>query len=189
MPFSAPGNERYNKHMTKTYIRSFTAMKYFVLLPVVTGISFIFLMLFFKTRASLFRLLALAAIACLFVILIAYRLDRWYAARCLSRLQDWRAYEDSMVIGQAFVLAERMLVYDRRVQEIHYADLKTVAARIGKKRTVLVFNDRVKNACRSLAQAQRFAAFLQAQNPTIRFSGIEPKGDGLREHIAEGDGL
>lgn len=173
--------------MTKTYIRSFVVMKYAVILPLCIGISFLFMMLFFKTHAEHFRLLSLLFAALMLIILLIYMGDKQHAVRCLTRLSNWKAYDDSTVIGHAFLLDERMLIYDRKLYEIQYADLKTITATNKKKHTTLIFNDHIKNRCSSLAQAQRLAAFLHRKNEAIQFHAVVPEGDGNRLHIEAGE--
>ena len=173
--------------MTKTYIRSFVVMKYVVILPLCVGISFAFMMIFLKTHIEQFRILALFSVVLIFVLLLIYKGDQRHAIHCLMQQYNWQAYDHSTVIHHAFLLGNRMLVYDRKLYEIPYADLKTVTAVVQKKKTILIFNNHVKNRCSSLAQAQRFAAFLYCQNNEIQFHGIEPKGDGQRLHIEAGE--
>ena len=176
--------------MTKLYLRSFVTLKYTVILPVLIVLSFICMMVFINSGIVVFRYLALGFAAVMVVFLIKYIYERNTVGNQLKKIEDWNAYDNAVVIGQAFLLKDRMMVYDRSLVEFSYTDLIGVRGeklKKGKfKLTFQIPEGSVSDVCSSKEQAGRFAQFLLTRNPSLQITEIIPEGDGKIDHIESG---
>lgn len=176
--------------MVKSYLHSFISMKYIWILPGLSFLIFILAFLFFRTHSMAFRMAALLVAIVLIVFMVMFYGERATISGKLKKLDNWKEYNDSYIIGQAFLLEDRMLVYDRRIIEIHYKDLKKITGAPSKADRYLLTFATDELTCRDITsskgQAERFAAMLVKRNPQIDLSGIEAKGDGIIAHVESG---
>lgn len=176
--------------MTKLYLRSFVTLKYTVILPALIVLSFICMMIFFNAGIEVFRYLSLGFAALMVIFLIKYIYERNTVGNQLKKIEDAKAYDNAVIIGQAFLLKDRMMVYDRSLVEFKYTDLIGVRGeklKKGKFRiTFQIPEGSVTDVCSSQEQASRFAQFLLTRNPSLQISEIIPSGDGKIDHIESG---
>ena len=118
----------------------------------------------------------------------------WERGSISSRLRKFRnvsEYNDSYIIGKAFMLEDRMLVYDRhKILEFHYRDIRELKASPGRRDNwnveYISDSQNARNETSSRNQTARLAAYLKAKNPDLKISGIEPEGDAVLSHIESG---
>lgn len=176
--------------MTKLYVRSWITTQYMVILPVLIVISFIFMMLFFTTGYEAFRILSLVFAGIMLAVLASYIYRKSSIGKKVDKISDWKEYDDATVLGQAFFLDQRMLVFDKKLIEFKYDELTGAAVeKRGKKKFRITFTAAGRSASTvfsSQAQADRLARFLLNKNPSLQIAGVNPSGDGRREHIESG---
>ncbi len=176
--------------MVKSYLHAFISMKYVWILPAFAFVIFIFSALFMTFKIAVLRYIVFGLAIILAILMVRFYGERMTISSKLRKLNNWREYNDSYIIGQAFLLDERMLVYDNKIVEMQYSEITKIYGEPGKKdRYTLTFetsNQKVKDITSSEGQAERFAYFLQTKNQNIQFEGITPSGDGKIEHIESG---
>ncbi len=177
--------------MVRSYLHAFISMQYVFILPVPAILIFILAACYFKTGIPAFRIAALITAVILAVLLIRFYTERMSIPKKLSRFKNWKEYNDSYIIGQAFMLEDRMLVYDNhKILEFYYQDINELKGAPGKRDNwdvvYISAGQSAKNTTSSKGQAERLAAFLKAKNPELIIEGIEPSGDGILSHIESG---
>ncbi|MCR5229028.1 MAG: hypothetical protein K6D03_02780 [Solobacterium sp.] len=176
--------------MVKSYLHAFISMKYLVILPAVSVVIFILAFAYFRTKIMLLRILVFIMAAVLAVLLAMFYGERFSISGKLRKIRNWKEYNDSYIIGQAFLLEDRMLIYDRKIREFYYRDLKEIRGEKGKKDNWNVYlisgSDSAMDVTSSKGQAQRLAAFLKARNSSISLTDIEAEGDGILAHVESG---
>lgn len=176
--------------MVKSYLHSFISMKYIWILPSLSFIIFILAFCFFRTHIMAFRTAALAVAVVLIIFMVRFYAERASISRNLKKLDRWQEYNDSYIIGQAFLLEDRMLVYDRKMIELHYKDMTEIKGGPYKgeryKLTFVTPSIQCMDITSSKGQAERFTAMLLKRNQNIKVSGIEPDGDGIIAHVESG---
>ena len=145
----------------------------------------------FKTGIPAFRIAALITAVFLAVLLVRFYTERMSIPKKLSRFKDPKEYNDSYIIGQAFMLEDRMLVYDNhKILEFYYRDIKELKGGPGKRDNwdvvYISAGQSAKNTTSSKGQAERLAYYLKTKNPELIIEGIEPSGDGILSHIESG---
>ncbi len=177
--------------MVKSYLHAFISMQYVLFLPVPAVLIFILAAVFFKTEIPLLRYLIFILAGIQAVLLVCFYYERASVSRRLRKIDNAREYEGSYIIGQAFLLEDRMLIYDRhRIMEFRYEDLRSLTCSPGKRDCWNVEfrsdTQQARDETSSLKQAQRLTAFLIMKNPDITVTGLVPEGDGILSHIESG---
>ena len=177
--------------MVKSYLHAFVSMQYVAVLPIPAFLIFILAAFYFKTRIPALRICVIILAVILAGLLAVFYYERWAVQGKLRKIRNYREYDGSYIIGQAFMLEDRMLIYDRhRLLEFLYTDIRELKAAPGKRDcwNVEYFSDTqsARNETSSKGQAARLAAFLKAKNPDLAVSGIEPEGDAILSHIESG---
>ena len=177
--------------MVRSYLHAFISMQYVFILPAPAILIFILAACYFKTGIPAFRIAALITAMILAVLLVRFYTERMSIPKKLSRFKNWKEYNDSYIIGQAFMLEDRMLVYDNhKILEFYYQDIKELKGGPGKRDNwdvVYISADQsAKNTTSSKGQAERLAYYLKTKNPELIIEGIEPSGDGILSHIESG---
>ena len=177
--------------MVKSYLHAFISMQYVRFLPLPAMLIFVLAIVYFKTGIPALRygVMFLALIQA--GLLACFYYERSTIGQKLRGFQNVKEYEGSYIIGQAFLLEDRMLVYDRhKILEFYYNDLKSLECVPGKRDCwnvrFITDSQSALDETSSLKQAQRLAAFLVKKNPQISVSGLTPEGDGILSHIESG---
>ncbi len=176
--------------MVKSYLHAFISMKYLIILPVTAFVIFILAFAYYRTKIAAFRILVFAVAAVLAILLAMFYGERFSISGKLRKIRNWTEYNDSYIIGQAFLLEDRMLIYDRKIKEFYYRDLKEIKGEKGRKDNWNVYfssgSDSALDVTSSKGQAQRLAAFLKSKNSSIVLKDIEAVGDGILAHVESG---
>ncbi len=179
--------------MVRSYLHAFISMQYVSFLPLPAVLIFILAIIYFKTGIPALRYGVMFLALVQAGLLACFYYERSTIGNKLRQFQNVKEYEGSYIIGQAFMLEDRMLVYDRhKILEFYYRDLKALECSPGKRDcwNVTFISDRAaaRDETSSLKQAQRLAAFLVGKNPALTVSGLTPEGDGILSHIESGKG-
>ena len=174
--------------MVKRYIQSFISMKYVFVLPALAMVVFVCAFLYSSSGNEGMRYAGIAAGLVLFAVMVVYYQEKFSVSRQLKRVNDLNAFNEAVMIGQAFFLEDRMLGYAKgKIFDLTYRDITAVSFAEGKGGKLYL---NLKTAQGELPvemslkdQAERVAKYLSVKNPSLEVTGITPSGEGTLHSI------
>ncbi len=174
--------------MVKRYIQSYISMKYVFVLPGLALAVFVCAFLYTSTGNEIMRYIGIGFGCVLAVVMIFYYKEKFTLRAQLKKVTNLNEFEQAVMIGQAFFLEKRMLGYgNKKLFELTYPQIQAAefTEKTGGKMFLNLSTEQgllpVEMALRD--QAARVASFLQARNPELKVSGIEPSGNGTLRSI------
>lgn len=171
--------------MIKRFYRSCITVKY-ALLKFLLAISVFILAYFaFRTKNNLFYYAGCTAGVALIVVMVVEFIHKQKVINNLknvNQIEDY--YQEGALLGRTFVLEERMLIADEKLQIVEIPTTAVTSLTItkmnkGKQKATLVQNENAYDfLLDNVIQAGRLAAFLAKKNKDIVIEGIRPEGDG-----------
>ena len=111
--------------MTRRYIQSFISMKYARVLPMLSFVIFACAFIYFRKGTQNAKTAALIAACILIVVMFFYYKAKFTVNREWKKIPDAKEFDDSIMLGYAFFLEQRMLVFDRNHLHLYvYENLK-----------------------------------------------------------------
>lgn len=177
--------------MTKRFIQAFISLKYVFFLPPISIAIFICAMVYFNSKLAILKVVVGVLALLLLVVMGFYYSEKLSVSYKLSKISNAKEFDDAYIIGQAFLLENRMLVYrKRKLEEFLYTDVTEIRAKAGKKDhyilEIFTATSVTEIETSSKAQAQRFAAFVIAKKTDVKLVNINPEGDAILAHIESG---
>ena len=171
--------------MIKRFYRSCITVKYALPKFLLAIAVFILAYFAFRTKNNLFYYGGCAAGAALIIIMVVEYFHKKRVVKGLKEIQNIEDYyQEGALLGRTFVLEERMLVADEKLQivEIPATSITNLTIETmpkGREKAVLVQNGNTYTFVMDNAiQAERLAAFLAKKNKDMVIEGIRPQGEG-----------
>ncbi len=174
--------------MTRRYIQSFISMKYARILPLLSFVIFACAFIYFRRGTSSAKIGALIAAVILLAVMFFYYRAKFTVNREWKKIPDAKEFDDSVMLGYAFFLEKRMLVFDRNHLHLYsYENLKKVSLQEESHGKLMMHvTDGSDDSAFELSakeQAGRVAAFLKSHHADLKLEGVEAAGDGSLHSI------
>ena len=174
--------------MVKRYIQSFISTKYVFVLPSLALGVFVCAFFYTSSGNPISRYIGIGFGLILFAVMAVYYKEKFSASSQLKKVKDIEAFEDAVMIGQAFFLEERMLGYWKgKVFDLKYSDITSISYSADSRGKMYLDLTTGQGVCRvEMAlkdQAARVAKFLSVRNPDAAVNGITPSGAGTLHSI------
>ncbi|WP_105302458.1 hypothetical protein [Anaerolactibacter massiliensis] len=174
--------------MTRRYIQSFISMKYARVLPMLSFVIFACAFIYFRRGTQNAKTAALIAACILIVVMFFYYKAKFTVNREWKKIPDAKEFDDSIMLGYAFLLEQRMLVFDRNHLHLYvYENLKKASLQEENHGKLMMHvtdgNDDSAFELSTKEQAGRVAAFLKAHHPDLELEGVNAAGEGTLRSI------
>lgn len=178
--------------MIKRFYKSCISLQFSLTLILNALAVFVFAFLTFNTKNNVFYYIGIVLGVLLLLQILHSEFKKWQVGKQLKGIKEiGKYYEEGSMIGRSFVLPDRLLACDEKMQihEIQVVGISKITVKPstkGKESIQLVSNGTTINLYSdNTLQSKRLAAFLKKKNTDMVVEGTTLDGDGSFQSLSK----